>query len=709
MYLKRPDPFTTKKICIIALTRIFTLTQQFPTLLREIATPLFPGFVGACLNVISPKQSSGQRSLKQTNPLLEVVLASFKELLPRFPTTFRPFAPQVHPLLLTILSGGSESAILTAEDTKPIPHPITEAVRTLARDLLIALHFCAPKNTSGGEWLNVLGAIMSAIKQSADQIFRAVIEDWEPSDPAQRHSSSTRVFSEPPCQDGPDAMGLSPWAGLRLGARRLAMLLDLLATSVSAPTSASVALPLGSLLDTTARLCSVTAPSMKKGQYMGVRLHVEVSRDEREELWVELPSIHMATLQVLSAVVNTLQDGVLSAIQPILDQLLWVFQAEHSSVGIRIRSYLLVERVLSLAGFSMSSHNIKALGPIISVCCSDLLLIQENGVLSSTKSNDTGSNAKMKSSSSINADSFLAQPVPLGSVIFEKAPEVRAAATTLLPSLLTHVPSELMPRPLRTQIDRTAILINHREALVSSVLNPPPETKARNTASSVMPFLARAYGDDINIEGILRPRLPVLGTISTSPSLDILADEMTKDDDIGSEEDGGSLNGKWGSSVDILNELENSLDSIPPDNAKQRKPVVAPTPAEATQVRLTIEESNNVSAKRDRTTHGPDDEIDTTAIGSSRKKARLSSFQEHSPVITSTVATERSSVVKPTAQKPKPAVKEHPEAAPDTKSDSIPARIDDPVPKKDSDSDDSEGIPTLNIEPDTDEEEEDEE
>jgi pre-rRNA-processing protein RIX1 len=89
-FLNKPDPPSSKKLCIITLTRIFLLTREYPTLIREITTPSLPAFVQACLQIANSKSV--------TPSLLETILQSFNELLPRHPTIFRSYLKQLHPI-----------------------------------------------------------------------------------------------------------------------------------------------------------------------------------------------------------------------------------------------------------------------------------------------------------------------------------------------------------------------------------------------------------------------------------------------------------------------------------------------------------------------------------------------------------------------------------------------------------------------------------
>ena len=87
-------------------------------------------------------------------------------------------------------------------------------------------------------------------------------------------------------------------------------------------------------------------------------------------------------------------------------------------------------------------------------------------------------------------------------------------AWALLPVYLARVPSGRTDFALRAQIDRTAILIRHKSAAIASVLYPMQLGDQVGMPSSIIPFLARAHGDDQEVEGLLRPRMPTI-TIPT--------------------------------------------------------------------------------------------------------------------------------------------------------------------------------------------------
>ena len=88
--------------------------------------------------------------------------------------------------------------------------------------------------------------------------------------------------------------------------------------------------------------------------------------------------------------------------------------------------------------------------------------------------------------------------------------EVSEAAWNLLPVYLRRISPRHMEHGLRAKIDRTAILAQHKYAMMASVLHPPWKGTESNPASSVMPHLARSFQGDQDVEGLIRPRMPVV-------------------------------------------------------------------------------------------------------------------------------------------------------------------------------------------------------
>ncbi|PGH08604.1 hypothetical protein GX51_01124 [Blastomyces parvus] len=511
--LGRSDPPSTKKLCLITLTRIFRLTYPYQTLVREITTPSLPAFVTTCLNLVSVKPVGGQaRQLKRITPLLETVLHVFLELLPHHPTIFRPFSSQIHGLILPLI--GSIG----------IPGSLSKSGVRLAQQLFIALHQCAPKNTSGEEWLKACRATISSTHQASDHLFRAVVEQWESVDTSLRQASRSKNYNHPVGDDSPDALGCPTWRGIYAGAEKLEGLLKLLTEFVSMPTSSTVSVPLGSILDLSNRLVSVTGPlSDDDASQRGIEINSDVGREERECLWAELPKLHVATLDLLRAVVERFGLGSISIAQSCLDQALWTFEAESGNANIRIKVYQVLNAIMPIIGPSITRPGVTSLASIIRSACQDLLPSSTTTAVGSNQSLSAKDAARPNPTTS-NVDSFL-NLNPKATIDTEHSfPRLKGAAEDLLTSLLTHIPTEHTPPYLRTEIDRIAIMTKSESIMMASVLNPVPATSSRCSNPSIIPFLARSYPETPGVESLLRPRMPVLIGGSQSSEWE-LADE----------------------------------------------------------------------------------------------------------------------------------------------------------------------------------------
>ncbi|KAI5293550.1 hypothetical protein KEM55_007052, partial [Ascosphaera atra] len=294
--LGRPEPEATKNLCMVTLTKIFLLTQQYPTLIRELSTPNLPNYITTCLNQISVKSSTGQqRELVQDPFLLEFVFSSFLELIPRHPTIFRPFSSQIHSLIVPVLGA-------------PSPARFTPAAVEAAQLVFVALHHCAPKNTGSEEWTKASKSTIATLHQTCDHLFRAAVEYWESNDPEFKHSTTVN-YNRPAGDDSPNALGLPPWHGIHAGAWRLRTLTSLLSKFFDVETSDNVPMPVGMILDVTTRLFSMAAPKPKGDS--GMTLRPEISREERESLWGELPLIHQSALDLLLELIETTGFGVM--------------------------------------------------------------------------------------------------------------------------------------------------------------------------------------------------------------------------------------------------------------------------------------------------------------------------------------------------------------------------------------------------------------
>ncbi|KAI9924448.1 hypothetical protein ASPWEDRAFT_102064 [Aspergillus wentii DTO 134E9] len=492
--LAKPDPASTKKMCIITLTRIFHLTYQYPTLVREITTPSMPGFITSALNLVSVKPSSEPtRKLKPNTPFLGTVLHAFVELIARHPTIFRPFSAQLHSLL---------QAIIASKKSASIPEPVVD----LAEQVFIALHNCAPKNTSGEEWRNASRLVLSSIHRTSDYVFRAVVEQWESVDVNLRHATTPQNYSQEVGDDGPDPLGLAGWHGIHSGVDRLITLLRLLSGFLSNPTASTVTIPVGHILDLTSRLTSVIAPS----DGGNAQNNLQIGREERDSLWAELPRIHTACMELLLDLINALETSMIPVAQTILEQTLWVFRAEKFSKDIRSSTYDVIRALFSLIGPSMTKQNVSSLTDVFRSCCSDILPPAGDQAPAEASSDSKGKSKGNQAT--VNADSFLNTGSKQNRQIKQSAsfPGLKRAASELLPATLTLLPIEYLSPSVRAEIDRTIILTADKNAMFASVLNPVPAMKGRGVGSSIMPFLARSYASEMEVEGLIRPRMPVL-------------------------------------------------------------------------------------------------------------------------------------------------------------------------------------------------------
>jgi pre-rRNA-processing protein RIX1 len=484
-------------MAVITLTRIFHLTYQYPTLVREITTPSLPGFITSTLNLVSVKPpSEPTRRLKPNSPFLEVVLCAYSELIARHPTIFRPFTAQIHSVLQAIV--GSKSA----------SH--SQSVVDISEQLFVALHQCAPKNSGGEEWKNACRMTITSIHATANHVLRAVVEQWESVDPLLRQQLGHSIdYSSEVGSHGADALGLTGWRRLDLGVDRLLVLLRMLSTFLKTATATTVSIPVGTILDLTARLMSVTVPS----DAGGVQANPSISRTEREHLLTELPRIHAACMRLLRTLVNTLEIAALPIAQTILEQTLWVFRAEKFNKRIRASVYDLIHVLIDRIGPSMTKKNVSSLTDIIRTSCTDIL---PQDIETSTK--DSISEAKGRSktnANAINADSFLNPNLKQGRQLIgasssNKFPRLARAASTLLPAILTNLPTEYLAPPLRAEIDWTVIMTSSKDAMFASVLNPFPAARGRGANISIAPFLVRGYASGMDVEALIRPRMPVL-------------------------------------------------------------------------------------------------------------------------------------------------------------------------------------------------------
>ncbi|KZF19124.1 hypothetical protein L228DRAFT_263892 [Xylona heveae TC161] len=580
--LSKPDPPTTKQICIVTLTKIFLLTHEYPTLIREITTPSLQPFVTSSLNLIAKVATTGDNSA-----LIDTILNAFCRLLPRHPNSFRSFAAQIQTSLLPLIAPTPSSH--TADGGRSVAQSTSE----VARRVFVSLHHCAPKNTSGPEWGNALRAVLTNVHCTADQVFRSVIEDWEPAGEPLSRGANPKTLSEVVSDFGSDPMNLPKWVGIDAGVERLAGLLGTVKAFLLTPTSSAINLPIGLIMDTLARIFAIAAPSSTGSDHSTIRFNPQIERIERDGLLAGLPHVHVSCMEILMAMTDRLEKAFGPMVQGCVEQLCWIYQAERWSSDIRTSTYTLLAKLLQTGGPAFKKSTVSSLSKIILACCDDLLPPAEP----TTPAQDTSGSKKGKGNAAknmtiVNADKFLTpathQQQEYASKTSIGLAGLTAAASHLLPILLTHLPTHLVPFPVRTKIDRTAILLRHEEAMYASVLNPPPTRKGAKTASSILPLLARAYPTNMDVEALIRPRMPVIRTLQGEPGeSDETGDGAGAEADGDEEMESGSAGGKSTDAIQKINAQATNAYLAAANNAQQdestksnyrREPT--PTPSE---------------------------------------------------------------------------------------------------------------------------------
>jgi pre-rRNA-processing protein RIX1 len=497
--LTKPDPPSSKKLCIITLTRIFVLTREYPTLVREVTTPSLPAFVQSGLQLANSKSSAG---------LLQVILESFHELLPRHPTIFRSYLKQLQPLL-TRLVAPTPSSKLGQEQGEGQQFSTTSAIVDAAQQLYVQLPCCAPKGASSEEWEKSLKSVINNTHQVADKVFRAVVEDWRPS--TRGVSSVNGHTLDDEVQDlEPTGMALPPWSGIFAGSERLIRLLQLVQQYLDNPTANPVRLDVSTIMDALTRTLSITVPAVgDKSSQNNLKLNIQVTKEERDSLWLVLPNIHVAAMEVLLALANRTQSSTLALDSQVLDQIVWILSAEKDIVQLRTACYTTTAALLQRSGTSLPKSSIDSLVPLMRACCEDILLLEPGIAVEKQTPGQAKANGNAQPQITGNADTYLNSSKSFSSDVVGFA-GLTAAAHDLLPLLFTNIRVQYLSDSMRARLDRTVILAQHKDAMVASVLNPPPSKKFGKPAASVLPLMARSFPADKSIEGMLRPRMPAI-------------------------------------------------------------------------------------------------------------------------------------------------------------------------------------------------------
>ena len=308
--------------------------------MRELSTPTLPTFMTSCLGLFTV-----QGPAESFVPVFESVLSAFHELLYRYPTTLRPFAPRIHHLLLPMLAPTS-SSVEDGEDGLPVRtiSLTNPSLCVKARQLFVRLHFSAAKGMAGDEWLAAYRAVEAEITGTADLVFRSLRRGTQQIIVPSGGKADSGFQRERLCQTAVGPLKLPRWTGMMSGMDRMAQLFDILRQFYLERTGITVVVPLGTTVNLIARALSVIACSNGKvsDSWTGHDgTDSDIDEDEALAVWAGAPQVHIAALKLCSVLLDRLERMNLPVAQGILQQLICISGAESRD------RYVYVELVLT--------------------------------------------------------------------------------------------------------------------------------------------------------------------------------------------------------------------------------------------------------------------------------------------------------------------------------------------------------------------------
>jgi pre-rRNA-processing protein RIX1 len=369
------------------------------------------------------------------------------------------------------------------------------------------------------------------VHETADHVFRAVVEDWEST---AGYSAKAVDVNQPLSGGGKTVEDLPPWTGIYAGVERVTGMLELLAEYFRNETPTPVAVPLGSIVDMATRMLSIALPrsSVESSNGHGAaRLHPAIDRDERDGLWTGMPQVYVAAIQLIKIIAERMEEAFLSLSQSTLDQLAWVFPFGRHYPEFRLAAYNLTAKTLFYSGQSFDRAQVGRLSGIIRSCCRDLHSVEPEFNNVGTVEDSAKKPKTQREGSNHNADNFLrtAPPDPMGDKL--ENTDLVTTAGELLPLLLSHIPQQCLDISLRALVERTAILTHNKSAMLASILNPFVGKNGKAMAS-ILPHLTREFGHDDVVEILLRPRMPLLPSTGAQAFAEEGFKEGTEDEDM---------------------------------------------------------------------------------------------------------------------------------------------------------------------------------
>ncbi|KAI9672202.1 MAG: hypothetical protein M1831_002016 [Alyxoria varia] len=498
-------PPTTKRLCVVTLVRIFTLTQGNTELIRTVTTPSLPSFISTCLTLVASKTPYANKAYQRTRQIIiESVLESFRLLIPLYPTTFRPYESQIYDLISSLVAPTpSSTAVNGCIVISPSPSGVQSAASVHA-----LLHFTASKTEQSRKWNSGVRDVVSEAHSTANEIFRAFLEEWQ-SNAGYPTPGPSSGEGEPAQQERSKLTGLPMWCGVYAGCERMIGLLGLLRAFIATRTAGSVSFPINAVHDLLRRMFLVTIPP-QGDKDNGLRINDAVDRDERDALCSQLPSIHIAALGFIEVLFERFGTSSPKFAHDIINYVLHSFRTERLNRAAHKHYYCAIGHYLQLFGVSLGRDRVQDLADAVRACCEDLTPLKHQV---QERNSDSNANCALSHETAYNLRG-------------EK--EARQAALSLIEACLAKVPSEHTPSSIRSQMLRTAILSGDERVMLASTINPSPvPIQGGANQSSIVPFLARAHNNSITTEALVRPRLPPLA-VASSMNVDV-ADSISED------------------------------------------------------------------------------------------------------------------------------------------------------------------------------------
>ncbi|KAI1268639.1 rRNA processing/ribosome biogenesis-domain-containing protein [Xylariaceae sp. FL1019] len=484
--LQKKSPAVTKELCVVTLTKIYTLMHHHPTLVREFVTPTLPVFATACLQVLKPPATS--KAGKAPHSLVETMFDALSTLLPLHPTTLRNVAGKIRAETRPYLASTTSDSIIT-------PVSLQKASRRLA----IRLSMTAAKGGDSTEWTKHVEELVETFHRTADHVFRAVQESWE---------SSTGYRAKPIDVNselqggGTDPEQLPPWSGVQAGSERIIGISDFIGDYLRNHTRVNVTVPITAIADITSRISSIKPPSPGNAKYDPGLVNSAIGREERDELWIMFPYIQMAALRLHISMIKRLESSHTPLTQETLDQLLRIFESAYRLPEGRELAYLLTQEILRLSGPTLPKPVVDRLKLLIKCCCRDLQGAAGYLKKPRTQGSDPSQNGHNSKTISQNADAFLPGNAQYDTVSVSLGAAHLKAARDLLTIFFSRLPQQHIPSSLRSHMVKVAILSRNQDAQVASVLHPARDRNGR-TPQVTLPYLIQQFPHDEEVE-ILR-------------------------------------------------------------------------------------------------------------------------------------------------------------------------------------------------------------